>query len=52
MTSVEYEGLDPQTQQRFVDRFSAMFDALMSLNAMQLEPPRVTSRSRVRLVPR
>jgi hypothetical protein len=41
MTSVEYEALDPQTQQRFVDRFSAMYDALMSLNAMQLEPPKV-----------
>ena len=42
MTSSEYEALDPQTQQRFVARFSAMYDALMSMNAMRLEPPKVT----------
>jgi hypothetical protein len=41
MTSVEYEALDPQTQQRFVDRFGAMYDALWSLKSMQLEPPKV-----------
>jgi negative regulator of replication initiation len=42
MTSVEYEALDPQTQQRFVDRFGAMYDALISLNAMKMEPPKTT----------
>lgn len=44
MTSVEYEGLDPQTQQRFLDRFNAVFDALISLNAMRHEPPKTTLR--------
>lgn len=42
MTSIEFEGLDPETQQRFLDRFNGMYSALISLNAMQLDPPKTT----------
>lgn len=43
MTSVEFEGLDPETQQRFVARYGAMMDTAMQIRSMQLEPPKVAA---------
>jgi hypothetical protein len=44
MTSAEYEQLDPETQQRFMDRFQAMYQAMYNLRLASIMPeaPRTT----------
>lgn len=48
MTSAEYEQLDPDTQQRFMDRFSAMYEAMYNLRLASIMPqaPRVNLQMR------
>lgn len=48
MTSAEYEQLDPATQQRFMDRFQAMYSAMYNLRLASImpQPPRVNLQMR------